>query len=84
MRRLELPATCSQSKPSTIDLHPDGGHSEVRTHNILITGQVLCQLSYTTILVRQAGIEPAVFLMSGSYSPLQSPTMLTVPYWRLR
>lgn len=39
--------------------HIDGAGDWNRTHNLLITNQLLCQLSYTsTLLVPRGGIEP--------------------------
>ena len=36
------------------DFRPDGGDDGIRTHDPLLAGQVLSQLSYTPILMRNS------------------------------
>ena len=43
-------------------------NAEIRTNK-----ERLINSSETTMVVGQVGVEPTMFLMSGSYSPLQSP-----------
>ena len=48
--QIEPPTHYWDQSPKTRDFRPNGGDDGIRTHDPLLAGQVLSQLSYTPIL----------------------------------
>ena len=92
----DSPGLFSPSFPVSIHSRGCGGDDGIRTHDPLLAGQVLSQLSYTPILspafssllVGSSGLEPPTSRLSGarsnqlSYEPLSLRLVPLLSWWR--